>query len=112
MSDNSCLRQTALEDELAFIPGEEPGTALRVRRHPTRDAMVLLEWLAHDPVLGWYRQKSLPLPRAMLSETAKGLRFADCLLPRDVKTADGRRLRLHTPAPILSPGSSVLDNAG
>lgn len=92
---DTCLRQTGSEDQLAFIPGDEPGTALRIRQHPTRDGLVLLEWLAHDPVLGWYRQKSLSLPRAMLGETAKALRIADCLMPRETGVPG---LRLH-PAP-------------
>ena len=45
--------------------------APRIRQHPTREGLVMLEWLGHDPVLGWYRQKSLSLPRQMLGETAK-----------------------------------------
>ena len=101
MSD-TCLRQTGSDDHLAFIPGDEPGTALRIRQHATREGLVTLEWLAHDPVLGWYRQKSLSLPRQMLGETAKALRVADCLMPRDPAAAPATLpagLRLH-PAPV------------
>ena len=106
MSD-TCLRQSTVEDHIAFIPGDEPGTALRIRQHPTRDGLVMLEWLAHDPVLGWYRQKSLSLPRNMLAETAKGLRVADCLMPRETQpTATPHNLRLQPAA------SSHLDAAG
>src|SRR5215213_8170581 len=84
MNENyqQCVIPGRSEDELAVLPGERPGTALRVRVEAGRDGYVRLEQLAHNADLGWYVQKSFCIPGGMLAALIPQLRKADCLIPR------------------------------
>ena len=84
MNENyqQCVIPGPTEDELAVLPGERPGTALRVRVEAGRDGYVRLEQLAHNADLGWYVQKSFCIPGEMLRALIPQLRKADCLIPR------------------------------
>src|SRR5687768_18477573 len=77
-----CVIPGPTEEELAVLPGERPGTALRVRVEAGRDGYVRLEQLAHNADLGWYVQKSFCIPGEMLAGLIPQLRKADCLIPR------------------------------
>jgi hypothetical protein len=77
-----CVIPGPTEEELAVLPGERPGTALRVRVEAGRDGYVRLEQLAHNTDLGWYVQKSFCIPGEMLAALIPQLRKADCLIPR------------------------------
>src|SRR5688500_15162244 len=97
MADKSrcrCVFPSPTEQELATIPGEQPGTALRVHVEGGRDGYVRLEQLAHDERLGWYVQKSFVVPGDVLPALLPQLRKADCLItpcrtPRDPKPQRG-----------------------
>ena len=78
-----CVIPGPTEEELAVLPGEGPGTALRVRVETGRDGYVRLEQLAHNADLGWYVQKSFCIPGEMLAALIPQLRKADCLIPRE-----------------------------
>ena len=83
MADKSrcrCVFPSPTEQELATIPGEQPGTALRVLVEGGRDGYVRLEQLAHDERLGWYLQKSFIVPGDALAALLPQLRKADCLI--------------------------------
>lgn len=86
-----CVFPSPSEQELATIPGERPGTALRVQVEGGPDGYVRLEQLAHDERLGWYVQKSFIVPGEALAALVPQLRRADCLitpcLPRRGRTA-------------------------
>ena len=94
-----CVFPSPAEQELATIPGTEPGTALRVWVEPGPGGFVRLEQLAFDEGLGWYTQKSFCVSGELLPALLPQLRKADCLIPRD-RTATQRpsHLRL-VPAP-------------
>lgn len=69
------------DGEVAIIPGEEAGTAIRVRRLPC-DGQVILEQLRHSSSAGWYVQKSFSIPEMMLGAVLREMRKADCLAAR------------------------------
>src|SRR5687767_15117524 len=75
-----CVFPSPTEQELVTIPGEQPGTALRVHVEGGRDGYVRLEQLAHDERLGWYVQKSFIVPGDALATLVPQLRKADCLI--------------------------------
>ena len=76
------------EQDLAIIPGSEPGTAMRVRAETGDDKHVRLEHLAYSADLGWYTQKSFRVPADMLRDLATQLNKAACLMPsRDQRDA-------------------------
>lgn len=102
MADKTCCRcvfPSPTEQELATIPGDRPGTALRVHVEGGVEGYVRLEQLAHDERLGWYVQKSFIVPGEALAALVPQLRKADCLIspcrPR------GERRTQHTFAPNL-----------
>jgi hypothetical protein len=104
MSDQSkcrCVFPSPTEQELATLPGEQPGTALRVHVECGWDGYVRLEQLAHDAGLGWYVQKSFTIPADTLAALIPELRKADCLIPR--RRANGRRAAASTPFPLTAP---------
>ena len=83
MADNTrcrCVFPSPTEQELVTIPGEQPGTALRVHVEGGREGYVRLEQLAHDERLGWYVQKSFIIPGDALAALLPQLRKADCLI--------------------------------
>jgi hypothetical protein len=84
-----CVIPGPTEEVLAVLPGERPGTALRVRVEAGRDGYVRLEQLAHNADLGWYVQKSFCIPGEMLAALIPQLRKADCLIPRPRAGAAG-----------------------
>jgi hypothetical protein len=87
-----CVIPGPTEEELAVLPGERPGTALRVRVEAGRDGYVRLEQLAHNADLGWYVQKSFCIPGEMLATLIPQLRKADCLIPRSRGRGAGHAL--------------------
>ena len=76
-----CVFPSPTEQELLTIPGAEPGTALRVFVEAKADGYVRLQQLAYDEGLGWYAQKTMVLPREVLSTLIPQLRKALCLMP-------------------------------
>ena len=93
MADNPrcrCVFPSPTEQELVTIPGEQPGTAMRVQVEGGRDGYVRLEQLAHDERLGWYVQKSFIVPGEALAALIPQLRKADCLI------APHRRRQVHS----------------
>jgi len=94
-----CVLPSPTEQELATIPGTEPGTAVRVRVEPGRDGYVRLEHLAYNANVGWYTQKSFCIAGELLGELIPALRQADCLTPRSKSTTapTGQLLRLVPP---------------
>ena len=76
-----CVFPAPTEDELVTLPGDEPGTALRVLADTGRDGYVRLQQLAHNEGLGWYTQKSMVIPRDVLEALVPQLRKALCLMP-------------------------------
>lgn len=93
-----CVFPGASEQALATIPGDEPGTAIRVWVEPGPGGFVRMEQLAYDDGLGWYTQKSFCIPGDMLPALLPQLRKADCLIPRDRRQAAPMYLRV-VPAP-------------
>jgi hypothetical protein len=81
MSRCQCVFPDASEQELATVPGDEPGTAWRVYVCPAADGYVRVQQLGHDEKLGWYVQKSMALPREVLAALVPQLRKALCLMP-------------------------------
>jgi hypothetical protein len=76
-----CVFPAVSEDEIATIPGEEPGTALRLFADTGRDGYVRLQQLAYTDGLGWYAQKSMVIHRDVLKLLVPQLRRAMCLMP-------------------------------
>jgi hypothetical protein len=79
------------EQELATIPGNDPGTALRVYLEAGADGYVRLQHLAYDSGTGWYVQKSFILPGDVLKALLPELRKADCLIPASGATSRASR---------------------
>ena len=94
-----CAVPSPTEQELAMIPGSEPGTALRVSVEAGREGYVRLEHLAYNTDLGWYTQKSFCIAAEMLEALVPELRKASCMVPRVAAASAGPRLRLSHPAP-------------
>ena len=101
-----CVLPSPTEQELATIPGTEPGTALRVRVEPGRDGYVRLEHLAYNANVGWYTQKSFCIPGELLGQLVPALRKADCLTPQSKTDAvdAGQLLRLVPPVEPADAG--------
>lgn len=95
-----CVFPSPTEQELATLPGEQPGTALRVLVEPGVEGYVRLEQLAFDKGLGWYVQKSFTIPGEALAALVPQLRKADCLIPRR-RTRSSRAPQRLFPAPAL-----------
>jgi hypothetical protein len=95
-----CAQPSPTEEEIATIPGAQPGTALRVRVEPSVNGYVRLEHLAYSEDLGWYTQKSFCLPGEALGALVPALRKADCLIPRRPREADEP---LRFPGPPINP---------
>jgi len=91
------------EQELAVIPGERPGTAIRVRVDSTREGFARLEQLAFQKDLGWYTQKSFCIPREMVRAVAGELQKADCLLPHEADQASAGRMAVQPDLPASAP---------
>ena len=108
MNENyqQCVIPGPTEEELTVLPGERPGTALRVRVEAGREGYVRLEQLAHNADLGWYVQKSFCIPGEMLAALIPQLRKADCLIPKRRGNAGGHAAG--DPIPIFpAPRSSA-----
>jgi hypothetical protein len=86
--NRQCVLPRPTELELGVIPGDEPGTAIRVRVEPGHEGYARIEQLAHSEDLGWYCQKSFVVPGAMIRPLVTHLRQADCLIPRPTVVAD------------------------
>ena len=95
-----CVFPSPSEQELATIPGEQPGTATRVHVEGGPDGYVRLEQLAHDERLGWYVQKSFIVPGDALGALIPQLRKADCLIS-PCRPQGGRTARHALSAPKL-----------
>src|SRR5687767_7208318 len=89
MKQSHCVFPAATEDELVTLPGEEPGTALRVLADTGREGYVRLQQLAYTEGLGWYAQKSMVIPRDVLEALIPQLRKAMCLMPPKRKAEVG-----------------------
>jgi hypothetical protein len=76
-----CVFPAPAEEEIVTIPGEEPGTALRLYVDTGRDGYVRLQQLAYSDGLGWYAQKSMVIPRDVLAALVPQFRKAMCLMP-------------------------------
>ena len=96
-----CVFPSPTEQDLATIPGPDPGTAIRVRAECGPDGYARLEQLAHDPALGWYVQKSFTIPAELVTAIAAQLRKADCLMPRPRRRG---RQASHLVFPSPTPG--------
>ncbi len=81
MGQCHCVFPAAGEEEVATIPGDEPGTALRVYASGGCDGYVRLQQMVYSDGLGWYVQKSMVLPRDVLATLVPTLRKALCLMP-------------------------------
>jgi hypothetical protein len=81
--------------EASSLPGDEPGTGIRVRRLCS-DGQVILEQMRHSLSAGWYVQKSFSVPAELLDGVILELRKAQCLSPRKprAKAPPLSRLRL------------------
>jgi hypothetical protein len=95
-----CVFPLPTEQELATIPGDRPGTALRVQVETGQEGYVRLEQLAFDAGLGWYVQKSFTIPGEALAALVPQLRKADCLIPRR-RTTSGQDAYQLFPTPNL-----------
>lgn len=96
-----CVFPSPSEEELALIPGDEPGTAIRVRVQPGVSGYVRLEQLAYNADMGWYTQKSFCIPGDMLATLVPQLRKANCLIPATPhRDAD----------PLKFPGPRITDD--
>lgn len=62
------------------IPGQTPGTAIRVRTGT--NGQVCLEQLGHSRSSGWHIQKTFSIPCELLPAVLRELRKADCLTPQ------------------------------
>jgi hypothetical protein len=81
MNTCKCVFPSAGEEELVTLAGDEPGTAFRVFVETSRDGYVRIQQLAHDDAgIGWYVQKTMVLPREVLSVMLPQLRKAQCLM--------------------------------
>ena len=87
----ACVFPSPTEQELATIPGSDPGTALRVYVEAGADGYVRLQHLAYDGTTGWYVQKSFILPGDTLKALLPELRKADCLIPSAGGTSQASR---------------------
>lgn len=87
-----CVFPSPTEQELATLPGPQPGQALRVHVEPGAGGYVRLEQMAHDTGLGWYVQKSFIVPGELLASLLAQLRKADCLIPRPTEAQKWRAL--------------------
>ena len=76
-----CVFPAPAEEEIVTIPGDEPGTALRLYADTGRDGYVRLQQLAYSEGLGWYAQKSMVIPRDVLEVLIPQIRKAVCLMP-------------------------------
>lgn len=100
-----CSSPSPTEEELATLPGSQPGTALRIRVEPGPGGYVRLEHLAYSADLGWYTQKSFCVAGELLAELVPHLRRAECLIPRRPRGED-EPLRFPGPAfplPVHEP---------
>jgi hypothetical protein len=77
-----CAFPSPTEEEFVTIPGPTPSTATRVYVETSGEGYVRIEQLVHSDGLGWYVQKSMVIPAAVLSALLPHLRKADCLMPR------------------------------
>jgi len=96
-----CVFPSPSEEDLALIPGDEPGTAIRVRVQPGMGGYVRLEQLAYNADMGWYTQKSFCIPGDMLATLVPQLRKANCLIPATPHCGA---------APLVFPGPRIADD--
>lgn len=82
MHDIKPLRLPAAE-EGTLIPGQEHGTAYRVRRECAA-GLVTIEQMRHSKSAGWYVQRSFSVPVEVLPAILTELRKADCYRVRRV----------------------------
>lgn len=105
LHNTSCPNQT--EEDLAVLPGPEPGTAMCVRVESGDGQYVRLEHLAFSADLGWYTQKSFCVPAGMLRDLVTQLNKADCLMRPAQR--DGREPRtLAFPGPAMSDDDNAV----
>lgn len=95
-----CVFPSPTELELGVVPGDEPGTAIRVRVEPGRDGYARLEQLAYGEDVGWYVQKSFCVPGDMIKPLVTQLRKADCFVEKDTHSNAND-------APIPFPGTAL-----
>lgn len=94
-----CAQASGTEEEVATVPGREPGTAFTVRVETSQDGYLRIEQRHYSAAIGWYTQKSFCLPAEVAHALMPELRKATCLLPRrQVVTADAERRLTFTPA--------------
>jgi hypothetical protein len=96
-----CVLPGPTEEEMVVLPGDKPGTAIKVWLQPGPDGFVRLEQLAYNDGLGWYTQKSMCIPAEMLQSLATQFRKADCLIPRAQRTS-GAEVRMRI-GPAIDP---------
>jgi hypothetical protein len=77
----SCVFPSSTEQEFVTIPGQEPGTAIRMFAETGPDGYVRLQQLAFCEGTGWYVQKSFIVPGEALAMLLPQLRKAQCLIP-------------------------------
>ena len=87
-----CVFPTAAEEELATVPGSEPGSAWRLFVDASVDGYVRIQQLAWVEGIGWYVQKSMVLPREVVSTLIPQLRKAMCLMPPQRSAAAERAI--------------------
>ena len=88
------------EEELATVPGEEPGTAVRVFVNGGPDGYARVQQMAFTDGVGWYVQKTMVLPRDVLAALLPQLRKALCLMPPPARPQDqSRQFPRLSPAP-------------
>ena len=81
MRQCQCIFPSPTEAEVVTVPGDTPDTAWRVYAETSVDGYLRIQQMAHDPSIGWYVQKSMVIPRDVLTAMLPQLRKAMCLMP-------------------------------
>ena len=89
MAHCHCVFPDPAEEELATIPGQEPGTAVRVFVNGGPDGYARVQQLSFTDGVGWYVQKTMVLPRDVLAALLPQLRKALCLMPPAGRPQEG-----------------------
>lgn len=108
-----CVFPSMTEEEVVTIPGEESGTAYRLRVEAGLHGYLRIEQLGYNATLGWYVQKSFCLPGQVVHQLMPHLRQAVAMIPRSASAERllGGSLSDENCGPLRFPGPQVNDSA-